>query len=528
MRFLGKYELLEQLTVGSVETFVAYPIGGGERLLIHVFALPALIKSGLKNSDLVEYMEAMAPKVLGAVLDAGRYDDGTQAFVVTKFPRDPNALPIWIEAYKSASKKQDTTTVEAPVRQVWGGSTDPQSAPSSDVQAGDFTRAFPGAGPTVKGPKPELATDTFRSPVLAPTHDVMDGGIQTGDPAAQGPLSKFTARLGEGARLPRLAPSFEPAIKTDRAPAPPEPRSSSPWETGTDLRSAEEPTSGAARSGEFTNFFKSPFAAPSPIPESVVEQEPLRSPQPGPAKGDFTQMFGSASPAGGVTVATSEPLLKDASQSGGFTDMFGKVSARVSPPVTPPSEELPGPVEFPDRYSSSQNTNPLPLAKPAAEPLFHSPVVLGSSTPVQGQVDGATRLFRPPVQGTPAPEVPRAESEYTRVVSARAKPAESIEAEPPKQASGGAELPKFSVPVPSPMAMPSVPHPVLAVPAPVPHVPWPAPPPIQVPKVAVVAPAGRKTAKKAGGWTAYVPLIVILNLLLLGAVSLVLYFVLKH
>jgi hypothetical protein len=44
----------------------------------------------------------------------------------------------------------------------------------------------------------------------------------------------------------------------------------------------------------------------------------------------------------------------------------------------------------------------------------------------------------------------------------------------------------------------------------------------------VVAPAGPKTAKKAGGWTAYVPLIVILNLLLLGAVSLVLYFVLKH
>ena len=253
MRFLGKYELLEQLTVGSVETFVAYPIGGGERLLIHVFALPALIKSGLKNSDLVEYMEAMSPKVLGSVLDAGRYDDGTQAFVVTKFPRNASALPAWIEAYKAASRKQDTTTVEAPARQVWGGSsTDPQSAPTSEVPVGDFTRAFQsGGGPTldvpnVKVPKPELATDFFQSSVLAPTQDVVDGGGQTESPIDRGTLSKFTPGLGEGARLPRLSPSLEPAMKTQPTPAPPVPRSSSSWETESDLGSAEDLPSGAS------------------------------------------------------------------------------------------------------------------------------------------------------------------------------------------------------------------------------------------------------------------------------------------
>jgi len=79
MRFLGRYELLEQLTVGKVETFASYPIGGGERLLIHVFALPALIKSAPTNRDLLGYMEAISPPALGTVLDAGRYDDGSQA-----------------------------------------------------------------------------------------------------------------------------------------------------------------------------------------------------------------------------------------------------------------------------------------------------------------------------------------------------------------------------------------------------------------------------------------------------------------
>ena len=93
MRFLGKYELLEQLTVGRVETFSAYPIGGGERILVHVFPLPALIKSAPTNRDLLDYMQELSPPALGAVLDAGRYDDGSQAYVVTKFPRDLGALP---------------------------------------------------------------------------------------------------------------------------------------------------------------------------------------------------------------------------------------------------------------------------------------------------------------------------------------------------------------------------------------------------------------------------------------------------
>jgi hypothetical protein len=160
MRFLGKYELLEQLTVGRVETFAAYPIGGGERILVHVFALPALIKSAPTNRDLLDYMQELSPPALGAVLDAGRYDDGSQAYIVTKFPRDLSALPKWVEAYKSTSRKQDTT-VEVPAPQLWGmGSGDTKSVPVAEKPVGDFTRPLQGVG-AQEPAKPASGTDAI-------------------------------------------------------------------------------------------------------------------------------------------------------------------------------------------------------------------------------------------------------------------------------------------------------------------------------------------------------------------------------
>jgi hypothetical protein len=525
MRFLGKYELLEQLTVGPVETFVAYPIGGGERLLVHVFALPALVKSGLKNSDLVEYMEAMSPKPLGSVLDAGRYDDGTQAFVVTKFPRDPNALPNWIEAYKSAAKKQDTTTVEAPVQQMWGGSkSEPKSTSAAEHPVGDFTRAFQSAGlPSAIGKSP-LPTEAFDLPLPATTQNIGDG---TSSEARSNPgtLSKLTAALGEGARLTRLSPSAEPAMKIDPAPAASD---LSRWEPEGDSISTEEQTSDATRPGDFTNFFKSPFASPSPVSETSFEQEPLRQPPSRPAKGDFTQMFGSPLPASSTWEEPSKPLLEPASQNQGFTGLFGESPTPV-PPIVFPSKEPFEPTQHPERYATAQRTNPpvFTAARPSVDPVFSSNASMENSTPVQGQVEGATRLFRPPAQAAPAPEAAEGESEYTRIISAKASPSAPGANATPKQTPGGVEPPKLSVPVPPPIPHLQMPAPVIAAPPPVPSVQWPATPQLQVPKVPTFSAAAEKGSKKTG-WTAYVPLIVILNLLLLAAIGLVLYFIFKQ
>jgi hypothetical protein len=150
---------------------------------------------------------------------------------------------------------------------------------------------------------------------------------------------------------------------------------------------------------------------------------------------------------------------------------------------------------------------------------------------LQSRDDNATRLFRTPVQDEPAPAPEPAlptESEYTRIISARPQPAGADKAPKPVAAEAGPAI-KITVPVsppPMPSLSPSGPHLAMSAPAPI-HLPS-----VQAPKVPSVEiklpPPSKGTEKKKAKWTSYVPLIVILNLLLLGAVGLVLYFIFVH
>jgi len=533
MRFLGKYELSEQLTVGSVETFAAYPVGGGERLLVHVFALPAFIKSGLKNSDLLSYMEEMAPPALGAVVDAGRYDDGSQAFIVTKFPRELPTLSKWIEAYKSTSKKKDTTTVEAPVHQLWegsSGSVQPAATPSGPP-VGEFTRAFQSIGPSPEAAKPKSATDAFDSFAPTATTQIVDRAVRL-DPyvAPKGELFERTGGLGEGARLPRSSSAAEPLTRAESERGSIGSTGPIPWDASEPPSQEQLPST--ARAGEFTMFFKGPLAAPSSAslsdPQPEQDSEPFH-PVTRPAKGEFTQMFGGPT-AGQSSPLPTEPLLEPPAQGGDFTNIFGRSPASAPPPVVPPLGELQLKAESSDRpifheepiFRDEEDTPQIPFARNMAEPAYPAAPALESSALGRSHDDGATRLFRPPVQEVPKPVIPPGESEYTKIVSAKARPAEP-EAAVQKQAPAGGGGAKLSIAVPA-----ALPHfPSMAVPQPIPAVHLPAPPAVSAPKLSLAMPASPKPAKKSG-WAAYAPLIVILNLLLLAAVSLVLYFILKH
>jgi hypothetical protein len=520
MRFLGKYELLEQLTVGSVETFVAYPIGGGERLLIHVFALPALIKSDLKNSDLLAYMETMSPPALGALLDAGRYDDGTQAFLVTKFPRDPSLLANWIEAYKSTLRKQDTTTAEAPARQVWGGEgVDSQYAATSEVPIGDFTRAFQGAVPTPSVAPPDLASANLRSSSPQPTQVFSTETIRTEAPPAPSKPARPAGGLGEGAQLSRS--SFFVESTTKESESAPATTHSINWDTQADSVPAVEQGSKTAAAGEFTNFFKSPFAAPSNVPDRLMEQESSPRQVSEPGEGEFTRIFGGSKARAGA-LDQPEPLLESAGRSEDFTNIFGKAAPSGSSATDHSTESS---LNFPE--SAPSQTAVPPVVQMKGGPVFATGAVLGGSTLGGGQSEGATRLFRPPVQDAPVIEKPPSESEYTRIVSAKSKPSEQEQKALPEKAPAAFEMPKLpgaSLPHLSPV--PAVP--ALHIPPPVPHVHLQTPPIPQAAKVAAILSTAPKAVKKPGKWATYAPLIVILNLILVAALSLLLYFVLKR
>jgi len=254
-----------------------------------------------------------------------------------------------------------------------------------------------------------------------------------------------------------------------------------------------------------------------------------------PQKGEFTQLFGAAPPAGATRpMEEPEPLLEPASQGDGFTNIFGKVSQPDAvPAVVPSTPETPIPVEPGTGYVVSQNTNfPLPpLPQPPVEPVFSGSVSPANSLPGQTPDEQATRLFRPSEHGEPpAPAPPPGQSEYTRIISA--KPAPSAPAEKPAPAAAGAEAGSISVAITPPAIPSAMPHLAPPTPTPLPHVQVSGPkiPAVALPKVpqftVPVAPSEKKPKKR--GWTAYVPLIVILNLLLLAAVGLVLYFILQR
>jgi len=109
MRFLSKYELMEQLTLGKLETYSAHRIGGGERLLVHLFSLPTVSATELSNLELLQALERIAPLPPGPIVDAGRYDDGSQAFVVSKLPPEPGALQTWLESYRAQTAQKEST-----------------------------------------------------------------------------------------------------------------------------------------------------------------------------------------------------------------------------------------------------------------------------------------------------------------------------------------------------------------------------------------------------------------------------------
>jgi hypothetical protein len=543
MRFLGKYELLEQLTVGKVETFAAYPIGGGERLLVHVFALPALIKSAPTNRDLLKYMEEISPPALGTLLDAGRYDDGSQAYVVTKFPRDPAALGTWVEAYKASVKSKHDTTAEVVPAELWqegrGNETQEIQVPKKPGSSqGEFTRAFQ----SVSAPK--IPDKSPPPSVVRPEAGVGPESLPTGElfvpqpvrsPAPVSVTDQFMAGLGEGSRLgrpPESSMEMKPEPLGSTAPF----RLDTPWKEARVTQSPEPPPFDNSRPGEFTMFFKGPLAPPSVAEEPYPADEPYSEPPPRPSAGEFTRMFGAATPSTSGPLP-SEPLLEPVAQRDRFTDVFGE--ATVPPPQPPPLSKIPAsepPAEFEPApgYVVSQNTNfpPPPLPQAPPEPMFAGSSSLGASPlPGQSRDDNATRLFRTPVQDepTPAPEpaVPK-ESEYTRIISAKPQPAAAEKSAKPAAASPGPAI-KISAsisPPPTPSIQPTAPH--LAMPAPTPmHLPSvPAP---KVPSIEIKVPSPAKDVeKKKTRWASYLPLIVILNLLLLAAVGLVLYFIFAH
>ena len=525
MKFGEKYELLESLTTGGVETFVANDKVRGERVLVHIIEGEAQKPNQPTVQWVLEAFRRVAPEPPGLVLETGRYSGTLYAYLVTKMP-DEAALQGWVRLYRSQAR--DTQEIPASP----GKPTPESESPTADM------------GPKAASPAPGSVTQLFRE---------LDPDSKPGGPSA--PLKELSKEPSTPMEEPsRLLPNVKsaldrsavrPAPDSDAVPpgisvpAQVEPNISDPANSFSSLFTPRNVSPEKARTsqdgprpGEFTSFFQGPFRVEGPSETPVASPQTAEPPR--KSVGDFTAMFNrplAEEPTPAPGVAGNEPA------GSGFTGWFSNpniVSRTSGTPVAPPSafersvaEDLSvfpapkGPIvpspPLPPPQPASYVAPALPVVSVPAPPIFPSPTFPNPTfpnptfpnpkieqPPAAFAPDGATNAFnRPgaePVPSQPAP--PSGPSAYTQIISAR-PPGPAGSSKP--ASSNSPASPGFPTPsMPPAPAMPKI----------------SLPPPPKAPKLDKVAVAQPSVS--------YWPLILTLTVLFFIAALLVVYFVLKH
>src|SRR6202790_3530463 len=135
MKFGEKYELLESLTTGGVETFVANDKVRGERVLVHILECEAQKPNQPTVQWVLEQFRHIAPDPAGLVLETGRYSGTLYAYLVTKMPDDA-ALQKWVQLYRAQGR--DTQDAPAPPA---------KPTPESEFPTADMTAKEPSRVP---------------------------------------------------------------------------------------------------------------------------------------------------------------------------------------------------------------------------------------------------------------------------------------------------------------------------------------------------------------------------------------------
>ena len=489
MKFGDKYELLESLTTGGVETFIANDKIRGERVLVHILHCDPQKQNQPTVQWVLESFRRVAPEPAALVLETGRYSGTLYAYLVSKLPDEPT-LKAWVDKYEAQAKDTQefprlpaipTAESEAPTAEV--GEKEPKQPEHPPGPVTQLFREFDLQAKSGTHAPPVKETELPSRPLPNLSGSGDKSGVRPAAPWDPEP-SKIPAPPKASPSVALPSDSFRPEASARAFPQPPAPPKDGP------------------KPGEFTSFFQGPFRGDRPLetPTITPKQE-----APKKSVGDFTAMFGPVKPqpeepppAPGI--AGNEPAGT------GFTGWFSpelpsRTSSTTSPP---PSMGLPRAVDPAPVFPEPQK-EPVVAAQPPsfvapAPPVFPTPVPLVPPipkppviTPSSLPSDGATRAFARPNfdAAAPAPPpLPSGPSAYTQVISMKAmKPPTESPAAPEHAAAP--KLPTIAMPAPPP-------PPKLDLKA-------PAPPPVS-----------------------YWPLILTLTVLFFIAVLLVLYFVLKH
>ncbi len=512
MTFTDKYEILQSLTRGRVEIFVARDRTTDEQVLAHIFGCPEQKPQQPTVQWVLESFNAIAPEPSDLVIDTGQYAGTSYAYLITKLPSE-DRLRTWVQSYEAglsgeqsaqfpasfnqttAVSKQAMTAAGQPVlgssdkdhgvaaasemprvklppqaivkkdmtsaEDIAGSTADPSAQPSAtsiayrsdNEEPGEFTkRFFPELG---ANPKASGLTTASESGVLPSSSNSTD--LEVGARQSMGSDSGSITSILE----PMLASSRRNAVENERL------NSTLPSTVPPKNASEEGPNVSEGTTGEFTRFLRGPFNG-----GRAAETPDLRTPYSPREKtvGEFTQYFGKDGSA-----STSSPSSVSASSaSGGDAGSITEVLAQpASGPQKTPFLEGKPPAELGQsgvvrRFSTGQdvgtphsleNERPIGTDRSSRGLTGDSGPVLHEKNFPASEPEGATRLFSTPGQGGTEiqSKLPEGPSEYTRVISGDARrvaaPKEPAaqEQQHPESARANASAPVPAIPAnPSP------------------------------------------------------------------------------
>jgi hypothetical protein len=507
MKFSEKYELLESLTTGAVETFAANDKVRGERVLVHIVECAPQKPDQTTAEWVLESFRRLAPEPPGPVLETGKYSGAKYAYVVTR-PADESVVKAWVRRYELQAEETKETKVHALKRESSGPRLAPPITPKEPPQAapGQMTQLFRDFDSLAKSKAPEPFIPSTAPPVRPAPSTSLPGesGVHAAVP-------------WDPSSMKAAAPPREPPFITPPAPLKPVvPESSHPVARDN------------AKPGEFTSFFQGPFRGDGPSDMPAYSSQPIEPPKKN--VGEFTAVFGGVAPK--PPTSPAPPSAPGSSFTSMFKDMNApqptfNASAPMQGGVVPsPAQALPpvSPVNAPPTPDPVFASSPTPvvipdLPAPAIPPSPSMPVERPvAPRPSSMPGDGATGAFmHPRADPTSVPtEAPSGPSPYTQIIS-RSKLAAGEEAEAGHAPAAGAGAGKFAAP-----PMPKIPG---VAPPPMPKIPpVPAMPKVKAPQ----APKAPKIDAPAPPPVSLWPLIITLTVLFFLAVILVLYFVLRH
>lgn len=371
MKFAAKYEILEAVTRGSVETFAARKIATDEVVLVHIFECQDQQPHQPTVQWILESFRAVAPDPCGLVVETGRYEDTSYGYLVVKRP-EKSALQAWVQSYEA--RRQAADGLIAPSSGAPAIPSPERTSPETgSLPAGDEpTRVFRTNQPI---DHPEGITEEFEAlrSELKPrsTADQSTGALHV-DGADAGTISADFRAIdfeGKAAVQPRMLGDFTqqffPAFEDEHKSTPAlsgnplreerrDPDRLTDRTSATGSKELQHPPASSNTETPSAVFRRTVLSSTSSL-EPIVPDSSSRSsgaPQPKPtiatasgqtgppSTGEFTKFF--RGPFDGERPADtpdlSPPVVREEKDTGDFTRLFGSAKGDSSSGLTP----LPG------------------------------------------------------------------------------------------------------------------------------------------------------------------------------------------